>query len=112
MSVKDLINKDIRTNNEYYLSLTYNILIEKGLKISNYNLKENEIYDVVGTPKELFDYLYKKNIRLFDIDLVLAGNITKDITFDIYNNFKKNINLGGIMNFWCHFQFINKNKFS
>ena len=51
MSVKDLINKDIRTNNEYYLSLTYNILIEKGLKISNYNLKENEIYDVVGTFK-------------------------------------------------------------
>ena len=41
------------------------------------------------------------------MDLIIAGNITKDITFDIYNNFKKDIILGGIVNFWCQFQYIN-----
>ena len=46
------------------------------------------------------------------MDLIIAGNITKDITFDIYNNFKKDIILGGIVNFWCQFQYINKNSYT
>ena len=110
-SVEKLIKRNIKQNNEYYLSLTYNILIEEGLKISNYQLKDNEKYYVIGTPKELFDYLNIKNIKLFNTDIVIAGNITKDIIFDIYNDFNKNINLGGIMNFWTQFQKLNKNNY-
>ena len=56
-SAKELIEKNIREKNEYYLSLTYNILINKGLKITNYQFKNNEKYYVVGTPKELSDYI-------------------------------------------------------
>lgn len=44
------------------------------------------------------------------MDLIISGNITKDLTFDIYNNFSENITLGGITNFWYHFQSIN-NKY-
>ena len=32
-SAKELIDRNIREKNEYYLSLTYNMLIKKGLKI-------------------------------------------------------------------------------
>ena len=112
LSVEKLIKKNIRENNEYYLSLTYNILIESGLKITNYQLKNNDKYYVVGTPKELFDYLNIKKIKLFNTDIVITGNITKDTIFDIDNNLKKNINLGGIMNFWAQFQKLNKNNYS
>jgi dTDP-glucose pyrophosphorylase len=112
MSAKELIDRNIRERNEYYLSLTYNILIEKNLKITSYQLKNTEKYYVVGTPKELFDYLNFKNIKLHNTDLVIAGHITKDTTYDIYNNFKPNYLLGGIMNFWDKFVAINKKEFN
>jgi dTDP-glucose pyrophosphorylase len=112
LSAKELIEKNIKMKNEYYISLTYNILINKKLKISNYELKSNEKYYVVGTPKELFDYLNLKQIKLYETDLIITGHLTKDLIYDIYNNFKKKYLLGGIMNFWDQFLNINKKNYT
>jgi len=52
-STEYLINNNIKTNNEYYLSLTYNYLIRNGMKVTKYEFLNNEKYYVVGTPDEL-----------------------------------------------------------
>ena len=62
-SAKNQIKNSIKSKNEYYLSLSYNYLIEKGKKITNYEFKNDEEIDVVGTPKELYEYLDKYNIN-------------------------------------------------
>tara|TARA_B110000483_G_scaffold241147_1_gene323439 strand:- start:1697 stop:2764 length:1068 start_codon:yes stop_codon:yes gene_type:complete len=62
-SAKHQINNSIKAKNEYYLSLSYNYLIKKGKKITNYEFKNNEEIDVVGTPDELYSYLDKYNIN-------------------------------------------------
>ena len=52
-----MIEEDIRTNGEFYISPLYNLLIEDGLKI---DVKEVEKLHVFGTPSE-FDF-YRYNV--------------------------------------------------
>lgn len=68
-STEELINKDIRMNNEYYVSLTYNMLINKGLNITSYKLDENEKYLSIGTPEQLYEYIDYKNLNITKYDL-------------------------------------------
>lgn len=68
-STEELINKDIRMNNEYYVSLTYNMLINKGLCITSYKLDENEKYLSIGTPEQLYEYIDYKNLNITKYDL-------------------------------------------
>lgn len=63
-STEELIRRNIRANNEFYVSLTYNILIERGLKITSYRLSEEEKYLSVGTPEQLYDYINYKNLNI------------------------------------------------
>ena len=63
-STKELIKRNIRMKNEYYISLTYNILIENGLNVTSYKLKENEKYLSIGTPEQLYDYMDYKDLNV------------------------------------------------
>lgn len=74
-STKELIKRNIRMKNEYYISLTYNILIENGLNVTSYKLKENERYLSIGTPEQLYDYMdYKDlNVKKKSLDEMYRG---------------------------------------
>lgn len=89
-SAELLIQKNIRCNNEFYVSITYNILIEQNIQVSCYKLNEfdNNVYDKdddvltsentqiiennenyekylsIGTPEQVIDYLNYKNINV------------------------------------------------
>lgn len=63
-SANELIFKNIRSKNEYYISLTYNLLIEKGINVTSYKLASNEKYLSVGTPEQLNEYLNYKNLNV------------------------------------------------
>lgn len=56
-SAKEMIKRDIRTNNEFYICPTYNILIEKGSKIEPYDIR---VHHPIGTPEDLIKYINKK----------------------------------------------------
>jgi NDP-sugar pyrophosphorylase family protein len=57
-SVVQMIIKNIRTNNEFYIAPTYNELIAKDKKISVYELDVNKKH-MLGTPNELKIFLDK-----------------------------------------------------
>jgi mannose-6-phosphate isomerase-like protein (cupin superfamily) len=58
-SVEHIMKYNIRANNEYYVSITYNYLIELGKSINIVPLKEcsGEKYWTVGTPETYYQYL-------------------------------------------------------
>jgi hypothetical protein len=58
-SVENMIANNLRANNEYYVSITYNYLIRQGKSIHIVPLKENlgEKYWTVGTPETYYEYL-------------------------------------------------------
>lgn len=74
-SAHQLIQNDIRANNEYYISLTYNIMIQQHKKINIYPLSANEQYLSIGTPEQLYDYLDLQNdsFQLHDISDMVRG---------------------------------------
>ena len=49
-------DKDIRYNNEYYVSLTFNELIAKGKIVKDFKLKQSEKQNVVGDVPSLSQY--------------------------------------------------------
>jgi len=53
----EMIKNGIRTNNEFYISPLYNLLIDAGLKISTLAVEKMHVF---GTPKE-FDF-YRNNV--------------------------------------------------
>ena len=60
-SVEHILKNNIRANNEYYVSITYNYLISQGKNIHIIPLKEDigHKFHVVGTPETYYDYLEK-----------------------------------------------------
>lgn len=55
-SCESMIDKNIRSNNEFYISLTYNEMIENCMKIGSYKISNNS-HHAVGTPEDLEKYL-------------------------------------------------------
>jgi NDP-sugar pyrophosphorylase family protein len=49
----EALNKNLTYNNEYYVTLVYNLLVEDGLKIGYY---DTEFVTVFGTPEELENF--------------------------------------------------------
>jgi len=74
-SAEELINKNIRANNEFYVSLTYNMMIEKGLKVKSYSLQDSDKHYSVGTPDQLLEYLSHKNslVEIVKMDTMTRG---------------------------------------
>jgi dTDP-glucose pyrophosphorylase len=60
-SAEQMIEKDIRVNNEFYVCPTYNELIQDGKVIYNYPISSDKMWGL-GTPEDLNYYLenYKK----------------------------------------------------
>jgi quercetin dioxygenase-like cupin family protein len=83
-SVEHVLEKNIRANNEYYVSITYNSLIEKGKYIHIVPMKEDldEKYWSVGTPQQYYDYLQSKfgSVKVNHIDAMTRGWIIGDFT--------------------------------
>jgi dTDP-glucose pyrophosphorylase len=87
-SGKELINRNIRANNEFYISLSYNILIEQKIKLTCYKLGENEKYLSIGTPEQVYDYLdYKSlNVEVFKLENFVNGWFIGDFEPSILKN--------------------------
>jgi dTDP-glucose pyrophosphorylase len=60
-SANKMIEKNIRVNNEFYISQTYNELIEIGKKIGIYQIEVNKHW-AVGTPTDLKLYIEHANL--------------------------------------------------
>lgn len=61
LSTKQMIDKNIRVNNEFYISQTYNELIGVGKKIGVYEIDTNKHW-AVGTPSDLKLYINHANL--------------------------------------------------
>lgn len=74
-SAEELISKNIRANNEFYVSLTYNMMIQKGLRVTAYSLPKEDKHFSVGTPEHLTEYLEYKNslVEIVKIDTMKRG---------------------------------------
>ena len=84
----ELINRNIRSNNEYYISITYNLLIEKNLKVTCYKLGDYEKYLSIGTPEQVFDYLNYKNlnVKIFKLENFTNGWFIGDFDPSLLKN--------------------------
>lgn len=56
-SAQEMIRLNIRTNNEFYICPTYNMMISNGAKIEIYDIKRHH---PIGTPEDLQKYLRYK----------------------------------------------------
>ena len=52
----DMIARNERVNNEFYVCPTYNYLIENGAKIGIYNIEQKQMHGT-GTPEDLRKYI-------------------------------------------------------
>lgn len=55
-SAKEMIEKNIRFNNEFYISATYNQMIGSGLKVKIFKMGDNEHFSL-GSPEDVKKYL-------------------------------------------------------
>ena len=59
-SAEQIISNKIKSRNEYYIAPTYNVLIDKGKKITNYHIDKNQ-YISLGSPEDVETYIGKRN---------------------------------------------------
>ena len=59
-SAEQIISNKIKSRNEYYIAPTYNVLIDKGKKITNYHIDKNQ-YISLGSPEDVTTYIGKRN---------------------------------------------------
>jgi NDP-sugar pyrophosphorylase family protein len=57
--VSDLIERNLKVNGEYYVSLLYQVMIEKKMKIKDFEIK---FFMQWGTPEDFEEYLYFSKI--------------------------------------------------
>ena len=83
-SVEHMLENNIRANNEFYVSITYNYLIGKGKQIHIVPLKESagEKYWTVGTPETYYDYLYNQygSVKVNRLEDMKRGWLIGDFT--------------------------------
>ena len=103
---RDMIKRDLRTNNEFYISPLYNLLIEDGKKIRTEDVDKMHVF---GTPDEF--HFYKDNVtrRLGDKPIAICSDHSG---FDAKETFKKvledngyeYIDFGTILNKDCDYR--------
>ena len=73
-SAEDMLVRDVRDAGEYYVSTSYNYLIQKGKYITICPMKENEVYHSIGIPETYYEFLQKKNpICINELSLMKRG---------------------------------------
>lgn len=80
---KEMINKNLRTNNEFYVSPLYNLLIEDGLKITVSQV--SKMY-LMGTPEELSFFQKNVNVQFGKKPIALCCDHSG---FELINKLKK-----------------------
>lgn len=61
---KDTFERNIRTNNEFYVAPTYNFMIEKGLLVETYQIGDHgQAVHGLGTPEDLRLFLMNEQAR-------------------------------------------------
>lgn len=70
----DLIDKNIRVNNEFYVTMVYNQMVRDGLSVSHF---DSQNYVCLGTPLDVKTFIYSK----FLLDHYSVGNINDIVTY-------------------------------
>lgn len=103
---EQMIEKDIRTNNEFYIAPLYNLFIEAGKKITTFEVDKMHVF---GTPDEF--RFYKNNVikRIRDKPIALcsdhSGYKAKELMKTIFDQFElKYIDYGTIVNRDCNYK--------
>lgn len=93
-SAEDMFNNNIKANNEYYISISYNSLIKNRKNIHIVQMKNNEIYWSVGTPEQYFDYLERKfnSVKVNTLNNMTRGWLIGDFEPSIFRT--KNFEVG------------------
>jgi dTDP-glucose pyrophosphorylase len=86
-SYEYIYNKNMRApNGEFYLSYTYQGLINMGYKVGTYNLPNNNYFYPVGEPIDYFNY-YNKICPILKINLNEENKNIIENTLREYNNY-------------------------
>lgn len=84
---EELVNKNLKTNNEFYICPMYNLLVRDGLKIK---INQVEKLHVLGTPKELEFFVDKVANSFGELPIGLcsdhSGYKIKEIAKEILTN--------------------------
>jgi len=59
-SAEHMLNNNIRDAGEYYVSTSYNYLVEKGKFITHVPLRQHENYHTIGVPETYYEFLQKQ----------------------------------------------------
>lgn len=83
---EELMKRNIRANNEFYVSLTYNMLIEKGKAVTSYKLPLNDDFLSIGTPEQMYEFMEKKdlNFRKYQMADMFRGWFIGDFEPAVY----------------------------
>ena len=85
-SADHMFEHNIRDSGEYYVSVSYNYLIKKGLKIRTHPMGADETYHTIGVPSTYYEYLQKKNpIQLSSLNDMTRGWFVGDFFPAVYN---------------------------
>jgi RpiB/LacA/LacB family sugar-phosphate isomerase len=87
---KDMIDRDLRTNNEFYISPLYNLFVEDGKKILTQSVDKMHVF---GTPDEF--HFYKDNVtrRIGDKPIAICSDHSG---FGAKEQFKKVLDKHGL----------------
>lgn len=78
-SFNDTFERNIKTNNEYYVAPTYNYLIEQGFKIESYLVgRHGKDVHGLGIPSDLESFLKIEKARQFAINMHLRLNLDSE----------------------------------
>ena len=85
-SAELIFSNNIKANNEYYISISYNPLITNGKNIHIVPMDINEVYWSVGTPEQYYDYLQNKfsSVKKTTLSNMTRGWLIGDFEPSIY----------------------------
>lgn len=80
-----MLKNNIRDSGEYYVSVSYNYLVKKGLHIRIHPMAPTETYHTIGVPSTYYEYLQKKKpIQLSSLSNMTRGWIIGDFLPSVY----------------------------
>ena len=85
-SYEYIYNNNMRApNGEFYLSYTYQALLNMNYKVGTYKLKDNEYFYPVGEPDDYFKY-YNKHTSIEKYNINLSNKNIIDARLNMYSN--------------------------
>lgn len=73
-SAADMLSRDVRDAGEYYVSTSYNYLIQQGKYITHVPMEEGSIYHTIGVPETYFEFLQKRDpLRIAELNSMTRG---------------------------------------